>query len=140
MRIHWLFASVLLALVLLLALTEHDAGAKQPPPELLALRDSIGRLNDLEDRTFALLQLDNTYGSMPLVGTLREVDALAQEARQAAMRGCASQARDALVSVMEEIAQGGYEAWSKAERYVNAATACDSLLAEQEKRWMAGPG
>ena len=139
MRIHWLLASILLALVLLLALTEHDASAKQPPPEL-ALRDSIGRLNDLEDRTFALVQLESRDGRMPLVGTLRELDALAQEARQAAMPGCAGQARDALVSVMEEIAQGGHEAWPKAERYVNAATACDSLLAEQEERWMAGPG
>ena len=77
---------------------------------------------------------------MPLLGTLRDLDALAQEARQAAMPGCVGQARDDLVSVMEEIAQGGHEALSKAERYVNAATACDSLLAEQEKRWMAGPG
>src|SRR5574338_1330401 len=133
MRIHCLLTSALLALVLLLTLTQHDAGAKQPPPELLALQDSIGRLNDLEDRTFALVQLDNRDGSMPLVGTVRELDALAQEARQAAMPGCVGQARDALVSVMEEIAQGGYEASSKAERYVNAATACESLLAEQGK-------
>lgn len=92
MRIHWLLTSALLALVLLLTLTQHDAGAKQPPPELLALQDSIGRLNDLEDRTFALVQLDNRDGSMPLVGTVRELDALAQEARQAAMPGCVGQA------------------------------------------------
>lgn len=97
-------------------------------------------LNGLEDRTFALVQLDAEDGAMHLAGTLQELNALAQEARQVVLPGCVGQARDALVSVMEEIAQGGQEAWTKADRYVNAATACESLLAEQEKRWAAGPG
>lgn len=101
---------------------------------------SLEVLSSLEDRTFALVQLDAKDGSMPSAGTLQALNALAQEARQVVLPGCVGQARDALVSVMEEIAQGGPEARTRADLYVNAATACESLLAEQEKRWAAGPG
>ena len=103
-------------------------------------RSSLAVLSSLEDRTFSLVQFGAKDGSVPLVGTLRELNTLAQEARQAALPGCVGQARDALVSVMEEVAQGGYEASSKFEHYVNMTMSCESLLAEQEKRWAAGPG
>ena len=97
-------------------------------------------LNSLEERTFALVEVEPKDGSMPLVGTLRELNDLAHEARQAVLPGCVGLARDALVSVMEEVAQGGYEASLKRERYVNVAMACEALLAEQERRWAARPG
>jgi hypothetical protein len=129
-----------LLLFAVLALTACHNNADQNQVEAKPVRDSLALLNTLEDRTFSLVQLDSTDGSMRLVGTLQELNALAQEARQAVMPGCVGQARNALISVMEEIAQGGQEAWPKVERYVNQTTVCEALLAEQGKRWAAVPG
>lgn len=125
-------------LILFLALIL--AGCQNNADQNHAIRDSLALLNSLEDRTFAVVQLDGRDGSIPLVGTLQELNALAQEARQAVMPGCVGQARDALVSAMEEIAQSGKAAWSKVEHYVNTAMACESLLAEQERLRAAPPG
>lgn len=128
MRTHWLLASVLLALVLLLTLAQRGAGAKQPPPELLALQDSMRRLGDLEDRIFDLVGSDGSTGRLVRQGSAKALQALEQEARQATMVGCADEARQALVATLEEVNRGGADGWPRAERYRDAADACEDSL------------
>lgn len=129
-----------LPMIAVLALTGCDSGADAHRAEMDSFRESLARLNDIEDRTFALVQLDSSDGRIPLTGRLKELQNLQEEARQAVMPGCIGEARDALTSAMEEIERGGAEAWPKVQRYVNAAIACEALLAEQEKHRAEGPG
>jgi hypothetical protein len=129
-----------LPLIAVLALVACDNGATPHRGELNSFRESLAHLHDLEDRTFALVKLDGGDGRMPLVGTLKALQDLEQEAGQAVMPGCVGEARDALTFAMEEIGRGGEEAWPKVEHYVNMAIACESLLAEQEKHWAEAPG
>jgi hypothetical protein len=109
-------------------------------PQALASREALARLNALEDRTFALVKLDDSTGRMPLAGTVEDLRTLQREAKEAVMVGCAGQARDALTSAMDEMISGGTEAWLKVERYVNAVMACELVIAEEERRRSAYPG
>lgn len=136
MRIHWLLAASLLAVLLLAALTMYDARERQLPPHVAALRDSIRSLNDLEDRVFAEIELAPD-GRRFVVPSVKKLRAVRKEALEAALAGCAGQARDALVSATDQIisAQGSgmdspamMEAWNRAVVYRDAAEACEAEL------------
>jgi len=125
-----------LPLFAVLALAACDRDSTQA----LASREALARLNALEDRAFALVKLDDSTGRMPLVGTVEDLQALQREAKEAVMVGCVAQARDALTPAMDEMIRGSTEAWPKVERYVNAASACELIIAEEERRRSAYPG
>lgn len=130
--------TLLFATILGLAACDERAG--QRLAEVEALRDSMARLNALEDRTFAAVGREPISGLLVPVVPVQDLQVLTREAREAAMVGCAGQARDALVATIEQIIRGGAEAEQKVERYRNAAEACDALLEAQANRWPGGRG
>ena len=139
MRTHWLLATSLLALLLLAALTKYDAHMKQLPPDVAALRDSIESLNDLEDRAFAEIEIAPDGRSF-VVSSVKKLQAMRKDAREAVLVGCAGQARDGLVAATDQIisAQGSgmdspamLEAWTRAVTYRNAAEACEAELSRR---------
>lgn len=129
---------LLIALSLSLVGCTNEADRQRAQVE--ALRDSLAFLSALEDRAFELFQLEDSTGRLVLVGSPQSLQAVEQEAREAVMVGCTTQARDALVDALESIARGAAEPWEKVERYRNAAEACESLLDEQDTRWPGKPG
>jgi hypothetical protein len=116
------------------------AACDRNPSQASASREALAQLNALEDCTFALVQLDDGTARMPLAGSVEDLRTLQREAKEAVMVGCVGQARDALTSAMDEMISGGTEAWPKVERYVNAAMACELMMAEEERRRSAYPG
>jgi hypothetical protein len=121
--------------VLLFAITLGLAGCSPLPIE--SPREALGRLNDLEDRAFAMAQLDGA-GRFVVVAPLQELQAVAVEARSARLPGCFGHARDALVASIDQIilaqeADSGdaamAEAWKRAAAYRNAAENCEKVLA-----------
>src|SRR5574337_341096 len=58
------------------------------------LREGLRRLNDLEDRAFAMAQIDGA-GRFVVVTPIQELQAVAAETRSAALLGCLGKARDA---------------------------------------------
>jgi hypothetical protein len=101
-----------------------------------SLRNGLGRLNDLEDRTFATVQTDGA-GRLVVVAPIEDLHALAQEARNTTLPGCLGKARNALVASIDQIilAQAPEsgdaamaEAWKRAAAYRNTAETCEKVL------------
>lgn len=103
--------------------------------EMAAIRDSMERLNTLEDRAFALIKFEGTTGCPIVVGPLKELEAVEREAREAMMVGCAGLARSALVVAIDDLLIGSTDPWPQLLRYRNSAEACETLLEAEENRW-----
>lgn len=124
--------SLLLALTLALAACNNEADRQRV--EAIALRDSLAQLNDLEDRAFAIAQIDGA-NRFVLVAPVQDLQAVAEEARKATMLGCVATARDGLVAGAGQIIvaqnSGGAamtEAWKRVEAYRHAAEACEDSI------------
>lgn len=127
------------AIALCLALAGCDAGISWKHLELAPLRESMRRLNALEDRTLAEVQFAEE-GPMFRVVSVQNLQAVQQEARKAFLVGCAGPARDALVTATDQFlaAQDSaaespalMAAWDRMNAYREAAEACEASLAQR---------
>lgn len=127
--------SKLFVVAIAVALAACDGRKSPRQAELDFLRESMERLHALEDHSFAVVHFDDRTGRPVLVGSVTDIEIVAQDAREALMTGCARQARSALLVVLDDILRGSADPWPQLERYRNSADACEALLAAEENRW-----
>lgn len=101
-----------------------------------ALRGGMTKLNDLEDKAFAMATIDGA-GRFVVVVPRQELQTVVKEARHTVLLGCIGKARDNLVATLNQIivaqaAGSGQaamdEAWRRALAYRFTVEACEKIL------------
>src|SRR5574338_1338212 len=100
------------------------------------LREGLATLNDLEDRAFAMAQIDGA-GRFVVVTPIEDLQAVAKKARSTVLPGCLGKARGALVASIDQIIRSQEagsgdtamaEAWKRVTAYQDAAETCELAL------------
>jgi hypothetical protein len=131
---------IFLALFVLAACDNSADIRAQRQAEVDVMRGSLSHLNALEDRVYALVDLDRDTGRLVLVGSVQDLEAVKREAQETALDSCTGNARDELVLTVDHILRGqtdaaaAGEAWEHAEAYIRAAESCENWLSAQAPR------
>lgn len=126
--------ALFLAIPFLLAACDQEAEIHvQRRAEIAAMSRDLAVLNGLEDRIFALIQIEEKTGQMTLAGPREPLEALRREASTVSMESCTSNARNELLLMVDQIlnAKNGAE-WRFAESYSRAAETCEDWLSAQK--------